>query len=95
MTTIPIIDFDAHYMVEGYGKIAWYLLGYVTTTVEVHDGFSENQYADYELEEIEDRDVVRAVMVGDDREHWIGVEDLILLDEDNYCSCCGQVGCPW
>ena len=36
---------------------------------------------------------VRAVMVGDDRVHEVDKDDLVLLDEDAYCSECGQVGC--
>ena len=36
---------------------------------------------------------VRAVMVGDDREHIVDVSDLTVIPEDGYCRDCGQTGC--
>ena len=36
---------------------------------------------------------VRAVMVGDDREHIVDTDDLTEITEDDYCSGCGQTGC--
>jgi len=41
----------------------------------------------------EDQAVV--VMVGDDYEHTVDLESLSPLDEDAFCSSCGQVGCSW
>jgi len=78
------LDFSARYRVHGYGAVAFYLLGYETTRDE-----------DYEWTGIEDenRDRVRAVMVGDDYVWMIDVEDLAVLDEDDYCHECGQIGC--
>lgn len=78
------IDFDAHYTVAGYRGIAFYLLGYEM----VRD-------ADYDWTGIEEenREMVRAVMVGDDRVHIVDVDDLTPLDELDYCAVCGQVGC--
>lgn len=35
------------------------------------------------------------VMVGDDKEHLVDPDDLTEMSEDEYCSCCGQVGCHW
>lgn len=40
-----------------------------------------------------DDDAVKAVMVGDDREHTVDVEDCTPLDEDEFCGECGQIGC--
>jgi len=37
--------------------------------------------------------LVRAVMVGDDREHTFDVDELTQIDDDAYCAECGQVGC--
>lgn len=34
-------------------------------------------------------------MVGDDREFTFDVDDLTPLDEDEFCSGCGQIGCGW
>jgi hypothetical protein len=64
--------------------IAFWLKGYATHIVEYGDGFEEEE-TDYSF--------VKAVMVGDNREHIIDVDDLTLLDENDYCHVCGQVGC--
>lgn len=40
-----------------------------------------------------DREWVRAVMVGDDREHEIHVDDLRKIDREAFCGECGQIGC--
>lgn len=78
------LDMDAHYTVEGYKGIAFYLRGYV-----------EEDDADTEWTGIKavNRDQVRAVMVGDDREHIVDVSDLTVIGEDDYCHECGQIGC--
>jgi hypothetical protein len=78
------LDFDARYKVHGYGGVAFYLLGYVTTRDE-----------DYEWTGLEDVDAsqVRAVMVGDDYVHIVDVDDLTVIAEDDYCAECGQIGC--
>lgn len=81
------IDFDARYRVDGHEGIAFYLRGFVTTV--------EYDYADGEYIEDVDTSMVRAVMVGDDREHIIDVDDLRPIGDDEYCSCCGQIGCGW
>ena len=36
---------------------------------------------------------VYVVMVGDDYRHLVDADDLVLLDELEYCAECGQVGC--
>lgn len=78
------LDLKAHYTVAGYEGIAFYLIGYRLVRDE-----------DYEWTGIEeeDRDYVRAVMVGDDEVHEVDVDDLTPLPEDEFCSECGQVGC--
>ena len=79
------IDFDAHYTIHGWSKgIAWYLLGYEMIRDE-----------DYEWSGIEEenRDMVRATMVGDDRVFVIDIDDLQIIPEDSFCRDCGQVGC--
>jgi hypothetical protein len=79
------IDFDAYYTVKGWGEgIAFYLLGPVM-----------NRDEDYEWTGIEepDENMVRAVMVGDDKVHTVDRDDLVLLDEDDFCHGCGQIGC--
>lgn len=46
-----------------------------------------------EPELVPDLTRVRAVMVGDDREHIVDTDDLTEIPEDGYCSGCGQTGC--
>ena len=91
------IDFGAKYSVEGYDGVAFYLLGHVETCVqtEILVAHDEEGYPIYVLgqEDIVEEQLVRAVMVGDDKEYWIDVDDLTKLDDDDYCSSCGQIGC--
>jgi hypothetical protein len=75
---------SAHYRVSGYDGVAWYLLGYKLVRDE-----------DFEWSgiETEDRDFVRAVMVGDDRVFVIDVDDLEQISDEDFCRDCGQIGC--
>lgn len=84
MATETALDFAARYRVAGYGAAAWYLVEYEQVRDE-----------DYEWTGIteENRSNVRAVMVGDDCAFTIDVDDLTLIDEDDYCHECGQIGC--
>jgi hypothetical protein len=78
------IDFSKKYRVNGYGGIAFYLTGYEMIKDE-----------DYEWSGIEHTNWsrVEAIMVGDDRIHYVDIEDLTVLDDDDYCPECGQIGC--
>lgn len=100
--TTTDLDMSAHYTVDDHRGVAFYLAGYAfveerkgcrghaTTTGAIGSLF----YCDGSCEPlVEDRGYVRAVMVGDDREHIIPVENLTLIAEDDYCGSCGQVGC--
>lgn len=79
-----MLDFNSKYTVEGYSGIAFYLLGYELVQDE-----------DYEWSgiEYENKERVRAVMVGDDRIHLVEVTELTKISEDDYCPECGQIGC--
>lgn len=97
------IDMDARYSVIGYEGIAFYLIGYVIEPPDCQghpddgefDGpIGEAFYCDGSCEEPwVNEQMVRAVMVGDDRVHEIDVDDLTEISEDDYCSGCGQIGC--
>lgn len=98
------LDFNAQYSVEGFRGIAFNLVGYGTTEQYEGDylvcddedcdhGLSEMCWTEGETSIVTDLDWVRAVMVGDDREHLVEVASLIKLEED-VCSC-GQLGCGW
>ena len=91
MTTVSLtkpLDFDARYMVDGYGGIAFYLTGYVQVRDRDEDG-------EWDGELVDDPDWVVAVMVGDDRPHTVEVDSLTKLAADAYCNECGQIGCGW
>jgi hypothetical protein len=34
-------------------------------------------------------------MIGDNREFTIDIDDLAEIQDDEYCHCCGQIGCGW
>lgn len=87
------LDFSARYRVAGYPGVAFYLRGFVVEDreVEIHD--EETGLYFYEIEPTENPALVRAVMVGDDREHLVDVDDLMVLADDAYCAVCGQIGC--
>lgn len=100
------LDMGARYSVSGYGRVAFYLLGYATEWTEEswtwiedeedrEDDNPENErnYWYDEPDEIEDRGRVRAVMVGDDYVHTVDVDDLTPIDDLDYCAECGQIGC--
>lgn len=74
-----VIDFDKRYRVDAWPGIAFWLKGWIADA----DGL------------VETHDFVRAVMVGDNKEHIIDVDDLTPINDNDYCSCCGQIGCGW
>lgn len=91
----PGLDLTARYAVDGYPGIAFYLRGYVRTPLVDDETGEELRVWMGELDDAYDidRSQVRAVMVGDDREHLVDVDDLTPLDELGYCAVCGQIGC--
>jgi hypothetical protein len=106
ITVHDALDFSARYAVAGYRGVAFYLLGYATEWTEetwtldcmtdghvYPDDHDETCYLYGEPEEVERGDMVRAVMVGDDRVHVVDVADLTEIGEEDYCPGCGQVGC--
>jgi len=89
------INFNEHYTVDGYRGIAFYLIGFATETVETEtvDEIDGETVYFYDHETVEDRGFVRAVMVGDDREHIVDVDDLTMIADEDFCQECGQTGC--
>lgn len=92
------IDFSAHYQIDGWRGIAFYLRGYATKNEPVISyGLDENgdeiEIETGECDEVEDREHVIAVMVGDDRKHVVAIEDIHVIPEISFCRDCGQIGC--
>lgn len=42
-----------------------------------------------------DSGMVYVIMIGDDHKHLVDLDDLTVIDDDEYCACCGQIGCGW
>ncbi len=83
------IDFSARYSVAGYDGIAFYLRGHAVESIAELDEYGDC-IGGYDAE---DTGFVRAVMIGDDREHIVDIDDLTMIGDDDYCSQCGQIGC--
>jgi hypothetical protein len=81
----PNNEFTGNYTVSGYEGIAFYILGYETVPDE------DTEWSGYE---VRTGDLV-GVMVGDDLHHSIDPSDITAINEDEFCTCCGQVGCQW
>lgn len=100
------LDLEARYQIAGFRGIAWRLIGYAQ---EFHQfepehiceeddstcpGEDECKAWFYdEGEWIDDKSRVRACMVGDNKPFIFDVEDLQKLDDLDYCTSCGQIGC--
>jgi len=86
---------------ESFKGIALYVIG--NSKVELdgcsidHDPVTYESYCPYcsgdELEIIECDEIYDCIMVGDDQVYRIDEEDLSLIDEDEFCGSCGQIGC--
>ena len=97
------LDTSARYTVDEYPGVAFYVLGWERVRIEpepflvceVED--CDHDDACYALDEEPDEfdsDVwVRAVMVGDDIVHHVEITHLHRIEDDAYCSGCGQIGC--
>lgn len=98
------LDFSARYRVEGWGGVAFYARRYASTDQYEGDlllcadddcdhALSALCWAEGDTSEIVDYERVVMVMVGDNRERLIEVDELTVLDEHDYCTECGQIGC--
>lgn len=90
-------DFTKAYRVSGHGGVAWRATSHVETSELIHDYYEDDDSsANYaEWESITDYSRVNAHMVGDDANWEFDVSDLTPLEDDEYCSGCGQIGCGW
>lgn len=75
--------FPGYYKEVRNPGIAWYILGWETEPDE-----------DTEWTGIEVRTgKIVARMVGDDSHYKFDEEDLVPLPREDFCGCCGQIGC--
>lgn len=92
------LDYDARYTVDGYDGVAFYIYGYqqiwepYTSIYEDEDG-NEYEEESGEGEWHDNPDILLMVMVGDDRKFEVDPADITKIDDNDYCSECGQIGC--
>jgi hypothetical protein len=96
-------NFYARYKVRDEGDVAWVAVKHPQFTEECQghpdDGemngpIGETFYCDGSCEEPqEDTTKVVCHMVGDDRMTIFDIEDLVEINEHDYCPECGQIGC--
>lgn len=79
-------DFNKTYTAEGWASgIAWRAFAYDTQPDE------DTEWSGIEV----NTGRIKAHMIGDDQEFTFEPDELTPISEDDYCSCCGQVGCQW
>jgi len=71
------------YKVNGWNSIAWRVYGWETQPDE------DTEWSGYETR----TGNIICVMVGDDRQFSFNPEDVTALNDGDYCSECGQIGC--
>lgn len=71
------------YKIKSYPGIAWYVLGWELVYNEDPEWSGEKERSGK----------IVAVMVGDDRKFIFEPTDIKVLNEDEYCHSCGQIGC--
>lgn len=77
------LDLDARYILRGQRDVAFYVRGPQMIDDE------DTVWTGYQVP----TGMVEAVMVGDDRVWVVDPDDLTAIQDDEYCSSCGQVGC--
>lgn len=97
------INTEGRYKVLNQPGVAWRVLGPAQVWTEESweivcedddcDHASDMCYVYFEPEQVDDDYMVFCVMVGDDKVYSFYADDLELIDEDDYCRECGQIGC--
>lgn len=87
-------DFDAHYTERRGPAVAWVALGWEPVPNIIEDTETGCEWQDEDepfRPDFGGRIAFR--MVGDDRIFYFDADDMVRIDEDDYCTECGQVGC--
>lgn len=94
-----MLDREKRYRVERWDGVAFYYYGDEMGWTEENwtwdgegDPDDEASYIYDEPEEVPTGNVIM-VMVGDDEKHIIDPEECTELDDDEFCTECGQIGC--
>lgn len=89
-------DVNTRYRVKGWPAVAVAFEGYPKRwEPDIFVDEDGNEFEGINGTWVEDREGgrVNVRMVGDDRIHEIDLEDLVPLDDLDYCTECGQIGC--
>lgn len=78
--------------VKNYPPIAWLVIG--KTRIKAARSYNFND-DDWDWATIESDDKYTCVMVGDDRKFEIDCEDIIIINDDEFCRSCGDLNCNW
>lgn len=96
------INMDGRFKVEGWPGVAVRIDGYVKTwdpyiAIDEDEDGNEIEIETGEGEWVDDVEsgMVNVVMIGDDAKHVVDISDLTEIDDEDYCSDCGQLGCGW
>jgi hypothetical protein len=94
------LDFDAHYKVNGWPGVAVYPVEHIEYPREEwsfigNDDDDRDDEDNYILDVWYEKDEsqVYVIMVGDDTRHLVDVDDLVKIEETDFCRECGQIGC--
>lgn len=87
-------DFTKRYKVAGHGGVAFRAIGHPLQMYEYIYHEAEDEFG-YESVFEADYSQVIAIIVGDDYQWTFDVDDLTPLEDTDYCSECGQIGCGW
>ena len=81
--------------VKGYSGVAFYLDQREQIQVIPDIWLDDDFDIEVTLDDVEtiDGSQWECHMVGDDRKFFFDEDELTLLDEGDYCSSCGQIGC--
>ena len=95
-------DYSGVYKEKNRPGFAWRIVGPRKVWVPVsywwfNDDDEMVEVFDDEGEMINDYEsgIVLAYMIGDDQLHELDFDDLVKVEDDEYCHECGQIGCGW
>lgn len=97
MQTIDV-DFGQYVTAKDYGGIAFWVDNWSKDIKEeyveyIESGDSGEVFFGWEEVEVISDSIVECYMVGDDRMFKFDIEDLTIIDVNDFCGSCGQIGC--
>lgn len=92
------VDFGQYVTTKDYVGIAFWVDDWAKDIKEeyveyLESGDSGEVFFGWEEVEVISDSVVECYMVGDDRMFKFDIEDLTIVDVNDFCGSCGQIGC--